>query len=87
MLMSAHDKISLPGTKSIKIPNQSMNQMHHDIIYQYQCDLKPEMSDPFGSSPPKRFIMKLKERIGAYSSVSMGLVQPLYKNDLMRHSE
>jgi hypothetical protein len=50
----------------------------------YQYDLKPDIFDPFSSSPPGTFMLKLKERIHSYSSQS-GF--PLHTKDLIRKSE
>lgn len=80
--------IYLPRSKKIqinntnKINNVNNNSTHNDLSNQY--DLKENQFDPFSSSPPQYFMMKLKERIKTYNAFSD---YSLSTNDLMRKSE
>jgi hypothetical protein len=73
-------------TRPIQINSDSQQQMSRversDIRYQY--DLKPDIFDPFSSSPPETFMLKLKERIHTYSN-QCGF--SLHTKDLIRNSE
>jgi hypothetical protein len=85
--MDYKTSVILPPSPRRKIPSpihfgNNNNFGNKDEESRYQYDLKPDMFDPFGSSPPQSFMLKLKERISAYSTVGTDL----QIKDFMRNS-
>jgi hypothetical protein len=82
--------VILPPSPQRKIPSPSQFiDIHHNGCERdgarYQYDLKPDIFDPFGTSPPQIFMLKLKERLGMHS---MGQHKDAVKmKDFMRNSE
>lgn len=66
-------RVILPPSPQRKIPtpnhftNNDANDCEKDGA-RYQYDLKPDIFDPFSSSPPQIFMLKLKERLGMHST-------------------
>lgn len=88
MIMDYKKTVILPPSPSRKIPSpvgllglcQGLGN-----ACRYQYDLKPDEFDPFGSSPPQKFMLKLKERLVVYSSDHLN--NGIQINDFMRKSE
>ena len=75
MLMSENPApMSLP--RSVRIPiripviakTDSNDQLSPTSENRYQYDLDSNMFDPYSSSPPQKFMLKLKERLNAYDA-------------------
>ena len=66
--------VILPPSPQRKIPtptptsNHFFNNDDEKDRARYQYDLKPDIFDPFSSSPPQIFMLKLKERLGMNST-------------------
>jgi len=75
MLMSENPApMSLP--RSIRVPikipaitkTDSNDQLSPTSENRYQYELDANMFDPYSSSPPQKFMLKLQERLNAYDS-------------------
>jgi hypothetical protein len=65
--MSLPRSVRLP----IKIPVVAKNEYSDTSLLspsRYQCEVNSDMFDPYSSSPPQKFMLKLKERLNAYDS-------------------
>ena len=74
--------ISINAYSQQPLQQQMSRTERTEVRYQY--DLKPDIFDPFSSSPTETFMSKLKERIHSYSN-QCGF--PLHTKDLIRNSE
>jgi hypothetical protein len=79
-------KIPIPKSKpkSNHFSNDNNSDGEKDDL-RYQYDLKPDVFDPFSSSPPQTFMLKLKARLGISTNNQCGDAEKT--NDLMRESE
>lgn len=82
--------VILPPSPQRKIPSPNHffcdNEINAGVQSRYQYELKPDVFDPFGTSPPQLFMLKLKERLGMHSSENQ-YKDGLKIKDLMRKSE
>ena len=63
--------VSLP--RSVRVPVKIPTVINNEYLEQsqlspsrYQYELNSDMFDPYSSSPPQKFMLKLKERLNAY---------------------
>jgi hypothetical protein len=67
-----------------KTVSNDQYQLSPTLENRYQYELDADMFDPYSSSPPQKFMMKLKERIHAYDSTPL---VSAWTNALIRTSE
>ena len=65
--------VSLP--RSVRVPVKIPTVVNNEYLEQsplspsrYQYELNSDMFDPYSSSPPQKFMLKLKERLHAYDA-------------------
>jgi hypothetical protein len=79
--------IILPPSPQRKIPSPNhlickSNSLDEEDSSRYRYELTPEAFDPFGTSPPQIFMLKLKERLGMNQAKEAQKIK-----DFMRDSE
>lgn len=58
--------IKIPVVVKNEYTDSSPSSPASEIRYQYEVN--SDMFDPYSSSPPQKFMLKLKERLNAYGS-------------------